>query len=297
MEIRELASELMAVQHDLTTFEPVRETAWPSPNVKLMSDRINRLDRPMRTSARDIYQSYRDCRITPFVGAFVAAKHYDLSVIRAYELDQVTRARKAIGKLISKVRVKVEASHPASHVTIVRGDFVNYESASKVVDDILGAQGIAAFQHAIRESFLFVLKDLGFDIAHALLKADGDCVWLRFAEANDALLFISSFAQARGPHSGKGEKLFPMKRFRIGAATGVLLADPLNDFIPDFAGMVMTTATRLEAAAEPGGALIDLDTWRSAKFEFQNLFLAPTEIDSKHGLRMVAAKFAAGAVA
>lgn len=291
MTIEAFALRVAQVERSLNIFDPVCEPSWPSVRVREISEQLRRLRREA-TSIDRSYSTFCDaCLITPFQNSLVRDRHYDPRFIRSHETAEVNRARSAIQKLADRLRVDIETRRGRTVATVVRCDYVGYQPVATAIDDALGSDGVAQFQSNIRESALDLVRLAGLDPGYALLKADGDCIWLRFHTADEGIAFIKAFALADERDAGTPGKRFAMSRFRIGAATGALSPDPLCEDKIDFAGVVMTLATRLEGAADVGGALIDAETWKAASYHIREGFIAPSSVTTKHGIVLEAARF------
>jgi class 3 adenylate cyclase len=285
------ANEVDSIEQSLDHFDPASETAWPSSRVREISDRIHRLRRSCDAVDPAYSALCEACLINPFENALVRSRHYDPAFIRSRETAEVERARSGVRTLSERLRVEVEVRRRGMICTVIRCDYVGYQHAAKAIDNVLGSEGVMLFQRNIRESVLNVVRSIGLDHHHALLKAEGDCVWLRFSSADQGIAFIAEFEAADERETSGAGKRFAMRRFRLGAATGAISPDPLCDDRIDFAGLVMTIATRLEGAAEVGGALVDMATWEAASPASRCLLAKPEDVVTKHGIPMLAARY------
>jgi TolB-like protein/Tfp pilus assembly protein PilF len=106
----------------------------------------------------------------------------------------------------------------------------------------------------------------------------GDGALLTFSGPDQALGFAMALHQCAARHNAGVTEPRARRIFRVGISTGEIAVDP-NTGSP--AGMAISRAARLEAKADPGGVLIDSESWSAASGERKAAYHGPEDISGK----------------
>ncbi len=166
------------------------------------------------------------------------------------------------------------SSKPVRRVVVV-ADLVGYSAMAGPVDEILGADGIAALDGRIRRIVDEALKEAGAE--PFLRKGTGDGAILVFDHAEPAERFAVALHQG-AVREDKSRGGLESRSFRVGIAAGEVLVS--TDGEPS--GFAISAAARLEARAPHGGMLIAATVWAELPEEVRRLYSAEENIAGKH---------------
>ncbi len=167
------------------------------------------------------------------------------------------------------------SSKPVRRVVVVV-DLVGYSMLAKPADEDFGADGVAALEQRIGRILDEALKEAGAEPV-APRKGTGDGAILVFDHAEPAERFAVALhrqAVREAESRGGGES----RNFRVGIAAGEVLRKADGDL----AGFAISTATRLESKALPGGMLIAAEVWADLPEEARRLYDAEENVAGKH---------------
>lgn len=160
--------------------------------------------------------------------------------------------------------------------TMALVDLVGYSPRAAARETAEGPQGVAQFNADIQAVVDAALGAAGLRRADHVVMTTGDGGLLSFAAADPALAFAAALhAAARDAQ--------PEWRLRVGIATGEVAIDTEATQGNGLGGMAITRAARLEAKADPGGVLIDAQTWSAvADLLLRAPYNGPEPIPGKH---------------
>ena len=167
-------------------------------------------------------------------------------------------------------------------------DLVGYSDTAMMLEETLGVAALGAFNAGIQEILDQSLSISGVTRADSVVMTTGDGALLRFSNADQALTFAATLHIAseqdnltKGCHGAK-------RVFRVGIGTGDVAFDTEATEGNGLAGMAIARAARLEGHAEPGGTLIDPETWESASAPIRAAFIGPETVSGKRQERFTA---------
>jgi formylglycine-generating enzyme required for sulfatase activity len=147
--------------------------------------------------------------------------------------------------------------------TLVKMDLVNYEPLANLIESITGSTGVSGLNAKIRQWVEESLREIGVGKGEILERwMVGDSALASFNLANDAHCFAKLVHRNLDKWKIKNRIEYNIL-FRIGCATGEL-------DVRTHDGTLNTIAYRLEPKADPGGILIDIQTYEELSPGFQN---------------------------
>lgn len=165
--------------------------------------------------------------------------------------------------------------------TVVELDLVGYSTICDNIEQGLDVNSVPQLNQQI-QSFV----DAGLNVTKTLrnesvMHTTGDGAILVFDSAADAHRFAQAVHEATREHNEQRKQLLAKRVFRIGAATGdiVMQSKPGGGF--DIAGMTIARAVRLEAAAKPGGLLVDEATFEALALEQMRQYGSKQRVSGK----------------
>jgi class 3 adenylate cyclase len=146
--------------------------------------------------------------------------------------------------------------------TLVKMDLLNYEPLANLIESLTDSMGVSSLNAKIRQWVEESLKEIGLGKGEILEKwMVGDSALVSFDLANDAHCFAKLIHRNLERWKIRNRIEYNIL-FRIGCATGEL-------DVRTHDGTLNTIAYRLEPKAEPGGILIDIQTYEELLPDFQ----------------------------
>jgi TolB-like protein/class 3 adenylate cyclase/Tfp pilus assembly protein PilF len=162
--------------------------------------------------------------------------------------------------------------------TAVLVDLVGYSDMSRLLEDSLGVQATLSLNQQVQRLIGDALSESGGTAADNVVMTTGDGALLTFAGPDQALDFATALHRCAARHNAGVTEPRARRIFRVGISTGEIAVDP-NTGSP--AGMAISRAARLEAKADPGGVLIDSESWNAASGERKAAYHGPEDISGK----------------
>jgi len=147
--------------------------------------------------------------------------------------------------------------------TIVELDLVGYGSIASTLEENLGSSAVATLNAQIQAIVDHGLGVISLPRHASVASTTGDGAILILERASDAHHFaLAVHEHTKMQNRGKLEAT-ARRFFRIGAATGDITMESRSDRGFDIAGITIARAVRLEAAAQPGELIVDVNTFDS----------------------------------
>jgi TolB-like protein/class 3 adenylate cyclase/Tfp pilus assembly protein PilF len=162
--------------------------------------------------------------------------------------------------------------------TAVLVDLVGYSDMSRLLEDSLGVQATLSLNQQVQRLIGDALSESGGTAADNVVMTTGDGALLTFSGPDQALDFATALNKCAARHNAGVTEPRARRVFRVGISTGEIAVDP-NTGSP--AGMAISRAARLEAKADPGGVLIDSESWNAASGERKAAYNGPEDISGK----------------
>ncbi len=162
--------------------------------------------------------------------------------------------------------------------TAVLVDLVGYSDMSRLLEDSLGVQATLSLNQQVQRLIGDALAEAGGTAADNIVMTTGDGALLTFTHPDTALHFTERLHRCAARHNAGVTEPRARRIFRVGISTGEIAVDP-DTGSP--AGMAISRAARLEAKADPGGVLIDSESWNAATDERKAAYHGPEEISGK----------------
>ncbi|MEK6638414.1 MAG: hypothetical protein AABY88_10060 [Pseudomonadota bacterium] len=162
--------------------------------------------------------------------------------------------------------------------TAVLVDLVGYSDMSRLLEDSLGVQATLSLNQQVQRLIGDALSEAGGTAADNVVMTTGDGALLTFLAPDQALDFAASLHRCAARHNAGVTEPRAHRVFRVGISTGEIAVDP-NTGSP--AGMAISRAARLEAKADPGGVLIDSESWNAVGGESKAAYHGPEDILGK----------------
>lgn len=162
--------------------------------------------------------------------------------------------------------------------TAVLVDLVGYSDMSRLLEDSLGVQATLSLNQQVQRLIGDALSESGGTAADNVVMTTGDGALLTFSGPDQALDFATALNKCAARHNAGVTEPRARRIFRVGISTGEIAVDP-NTGSP--AGMAISRAARLEAKADPGGVLIDSESWNAASGERRAAYNGPEDISGK----------------
>ena len=161
--------------------------------------------------------------------------------------------------------------------TAVLVDLVGYSDMAHLLEDSLGVQATLSLNQQVQGLIGEALTEAGGSPAANTVTTTGDGALLKFDTVSMAVDFAVRLHKCAARHNDRVTEPRAKRIFRVGISTGELATDAATG-LP--AGMAISRAARLEARADPGGILIDHESW-VAELAMKDLFTGPEEIAGK----------------
>jgi TolB-like protein/class 3 adenylate cyclase/Tfp pilus assembly protein PilF len=162
--------------------------------------------------------------------------------------------------------------------TAVLVDLVGYSDMSRLLEDSLGVQATLSLNQQVQRLIGDALSEGGGNADENVVMTTGDGALLTFTGPDQALDFATALHRCAARHNAGVTEPRARRIFRVGISTGEIAVDP-NTGSP--AGMAISRAARLEAKADPGGVLIDSESWNAASGERKAAYHGPEDISGK----------------
>lgn len=163
-------------------------------------------------------------------------------------------------------------------LTAVLVDLVGYSDMSLLLEESLGVQATLKLNNQVQQFITNSLSDVGENAADNIVITTGDGALLKFIDVDKAIDFAERLHHISSEHNANLSEPRARRVFRVGIATGEIAIDPDNCGL---AGMAISRAARLEAKANPGGVLIDDQSWAASGLVQKQLFQGPEIIAGK----------------
>lgn len=162
--------------------------------------------------------------------------------------------------------------------TAVLVDLVGYSDMSRLLEDSLGVQATLSLNQQVQRLIGDALSEAGGTAADNVVMTTGDGALLTFTDPDRALDFAVRLNRCAARHNAGVTEPRARRVFRVGISTGEIAVDP-DTGSP--AGMAISRAARLEAKADPGGVLIDSESWNAASDILKAAYIGPEDISGK----------------
>ena len=163
---------------------------------------------------------------------------------------------------------------------IVIIDLVGYSSISEQLEQSSDVDVVTRLNQQIQNFVDAGLIAARVTRKQAVIKTTGDGAILALTNAEIAHRFSATVHEATRAHNATRSMAIAKRLFRIGIATGEIAeAKPYGN--KDIAGTTISRAARLEPKAQPGGVLIDTDTYAALPPDLKTLYRGPQKIAGK----------------
>jgi TolB-like protein/tetratricopeptide (TPR) repeat protein len=162
--------------------------------------------------------------------------------------------------------------------TAVLVDLVGYSDMSRLLEDSLGVQATLSLNQQVQRLIGDALSEAGGIASDNIVMTTGDGALLTFTDPDCALDFAARLHRCAARHNAGVTEPRARRIFRVGISTGEIAVDP-NTGSP--AGMAISRAARLEAKADPGGVLIDSESWNASSADVKAVYNGPEDISGK----------------
>lgn len=164
--------------------------------------------------------------------------------------------------------------------TIIVIDLVGYSSIAEHLEQSADVTAVARLNQQIQDFVDAGLIAARVTREQAVIKTTGDGAILALPDAEIAHRFSATVHEATRTHNGARSIALAKRLFRIGIATGEI-AEAMPYGSRDIAGTTISRAARLEPKAQPGGVLIDTDTYATLPPDLKTLYRGPQTIAGK----------------
>ena len=164
--------------------------------------------------------------------------------------------------------------------TIVELDLLGYSDISAQLEQAHDASAVAQLCAQIQDFVDVGLSAARVQRADSVFKTTGDGALLSLANPEIAHRFAATVQDATRQHNLRKTLPIGLRVFRIGVATGDVDVREIDGHTDHF-GDTVSRACRLEAKAQPGGVLIDAETFASLPPDLQSLYRGPETVQGK----------------
>jgi len=165
--------------------------------------------------------------------------------------------------------------------TVVELDLVGYSTICDNFEQGLDVNSAAQLNQQIQSFVDAGLKAVGASRDESVMQTTGDGAIVVFETADDAHRFAHAVHEATQRHNRQRKQPLAKRIFRIGAASGDIVMQPKAGGGFDIAGMTIARAVRLEAKAQPGGLLVDEETFQSLAADQKERYGAKQQVAGK----------------
>ena len=165
--------------------------------------------------------------------------------------------------------------------TVVEFDLVGYSTICDNLEQALDVGTVAQLNQQIQDFIDVGLTEIGQTRDKTVATTTGDGAILVIDSPELAHRFASAVHEATRAHNAPRSQPLAKRIFRSGMATGdiVMKREPGGGF--DMAGTTIARAVRLEAKAQPGGLLVDEETFEGLTAEQKGLYASKTRVAGK----------------
>lgn len=164
--------------------------------------------------------------------------------------------------------------------SIIVIDLVGYSSIAEHLEQSADVAAVARLNQQIQDFVDAGLIAARVKREQAVIKTTGDGAILALPDAEIAHRFSATVHEATRTHNAARSIALAKRLFRIGIATGEI-AEATPYGTKDIAGTTISRAARLEPKAQPGGVLIDADTYATLPPDLKTLYRGPQTIAGK----------------
>jgi class 3 adenylate cyclase len=162
--------------------------------------------------------------------------------------------------------------------TVVELDLVGYSSIVKMLEENLDVKTVTHLNQQIQGFVNTGLMAVSEMRERVVIASNGDNAVIIFDDATYAYNFAKAVHEYTQLHNASKTEPSAKRWFRIGAATGELAQEDNGKLT----GYVIVTAYRLEANANPGEFIVDLDTYNALPDELKQRFDSEETVLGKH---------------
>jgi tetratricopeptide (TPR) repeat protein/class 3 adenylate cyclase len=155
--------------------------------------------------------------------------------------------------------------------TVAVVDMAGYSDIAKLLEENLTAGAVAELNRQIQGFMNRSLSQLPNDHSYRVVSRPGDGIIVFFENAEDAHSFGFQVHVFAKEHNDQRTELIAERWFRIGIATGEVNMNSLSG-TPEYAGIAIANACRLESAAGKGEILADTNTFSALTEESKRLY-------------------------
>ncbi|MDZ8088463.1 MAG: GAF domain-containing protein [Nostoc sp. DedQUE12b] len=162
--------------------------------------------------------------------------------------------------------------------TVVELDLVGYSSIVKMLEENLDVKTVTHLNQQIQGFVNTGLMAVSEMRERVVIASNGDNAVIIFDDATYAYNFAKAVHEYTQLHNASKTEPSAKRWFRIGAATGELAQEDNGKLT----GYVIVRAYRLEANANPGEFIVDLDTYNALPDELKQRFDSEETVLGKH---------------
>lgn len=179
-----------------------------------------------------------------------------------------------------------KTDEPVERVIVVV-DLSRYTNIAMDLDRQVGGKGVALLNRQIQDMVDSALTTIEIVPESIPSKFTGDGKILAFETAEKACEFAESLHLTAEKHNKDRNTLLHRRHFRIGCCFGKIVIQPITSANGevvghDFAGVAVSTATRLEGACKTGEILICSETWAYLPSQKKLSFGMQEKVEGKH---------------
>jgi len=166
--------------------------------------------------------------------------------------------------------------------TVLEMDLAAYSDVARMLEENLNVEAVKVFQDQIQEFVDYGLTVIGLHRDDVVVATAGDNAILMFDDAQTMHKFAQAVQTQTLAHNVARSVESAKRWFRMGAATGIVLAIPDEHRV---VGSTISRAVRLEAAAEIGQLVVDLPTFDALPDDLKNAYGSVDIIPGKRSER------------
>lgn len=166
-------------------------------------------------------------------------------------------------------------------LTIVVVDMAAYSTIASVLEQSLGPEATFELNDFICRLIAENLAEVDRVEQPRVLVSTGDGAILSFKSPLGAHQFLKGFFSAAKAYNAERSEPTAMRVFRAGVAYGDVVLQLDGNEVAQFAGITISNAVRLEAAAELGGVVLDSASYELLPEEVRADYTGPVEIEGK----------------
>jgi tetratricopeptide (TPR) repeat protein/class 3 adenylate cyclase len=177
--------------------------------------------------------------------------------------------------------------------TVAVVDLVGYSSLARMLEENMGAPAVAELNRRIQDLIQEALAPLP-SCSYTLIAKTGDGALVLFEDAPCAHQFAVELHQCAARHNTARSDKSAQRSFRIGIASGDITVLEEPPAAPEYAGITIANAVRLETAAKPGEIVVDLPTFNKLPAEVQSSYSSEATVHGKREESFRVRKWRAG---